>query len=105
MHPCRDEDDGFIASKFGHFLVTEGHALGHFEPLPALVGGYDQHIDDPLLVAFGQFIPSKEKLPIPFIISLQFHQILSTLLVGIRIDECEFHTSHQLIKQEVKLQN
>lgn len=105
MHPSRDEDDGLIVPKLGDLLVAEGQALGHFEPLPALVGGDDQHIDNPLLVALGQLVPGQEKLPIPLIISLQFHQIFSALLVGIRIDEGEFHAGHQLVEQEIKPQN
>ena len=105
MNASWDEDNRFIVSKFGDFLVTEGHALGDFETLPSFMGGYDQHIYNPLLITFCQLVSSKEKLSIPLIISLQFQQIFPALLVGIRIDKCKFHASNKLIKQEIKPKN
>lgn len=105
MNASRDKDNGFVVAILHQFLITERQPFCGLESFPSLVRRDDEHIDDPLLITASELIPGEKQLAIPFIICLQFHQVSPALLVGVRVNECEFHTADEFVEEEVELQN
>lgn len=102
MHPRRNEYDGLVAPESGDFLVAEGQPFGHLMSLPALLGRNDEQIDNPPLIALGEFALLEEEFIILLVVRLQIEDVLAALVVGIGVDEGELDTADQLIEGEVE---
>jgi len=101
MYSCGYKYNRFVASISNNFLICQS-SFNNFIALPSFMRRYHQHINNPSLIRFGQFILPQQQFFIVLIFLSSSDNLRSALFVRVRINECKLNTFQSFYKRKIK---